>query len=237
MSTIIELQNVKKAYMNDGVETQVLHGVSLKVEKGEFVALMGPSGSGKSTLMHILGFLDHLSSGTYLFGGNDVSHLGSDELALMRRKDVGFVFQAFHLLPKSTVLDNVILPMMYAEVSGAERDRRAKKALETVSLSHRVHHLSNQLSGGERQRVAIARALANEPAVLFADEPTGNLDTKSGTDVLNLLQALHKSGHTIIMVTHETEAAEYAERIVRFRDGVVQSDTKNHTPRQGAYNK
>ncbi len=237
MSPIIDLQNVKKTYVNDEVETRVLHGVTLQVMPGEFIALMGPSGSGKSTLMHIMGFLDRLSEGTYLFGGKDVSGLSSDELAIMRRRDVGFVFQAFHLLPKSTVLDNVVLPMMYAGVSGAERERRARKALETVGLSHRTDHLSNQLSGGERQRVAIARALANEPAVLFADEPTGNLDTKSGTDVLNLLQELHKSGHTIIMVTHETEAAEYAERIVRFRDGVVQSDTKNHSPRQGSYNK
>ena len=234
---LIELRKLQKRYENDGVVTPALNGVDLTIEEGEFVALMGPSGSGKSTLMHIMGFLDHLTEGTYRFRDRDVSRLGKDDLARMRRGDVGFVFQAFHLLPKSTVRENVILPMLYAGVRNGERSERADHALAAVGLTHRAEHLSNQLSGGERQRVAIARAIVNNPKVLFADEPTGNLDTKSGTDVLNLLQRLHEEGRTIIMVTHELEAAEHAERIVRIRDGSILSDERTHTRRRGSYHK
>jgi len=234
---LIELSNLKKTYGEGETATHVLHGVNLCIEEGEFVALMGPSGSGKSTLMHILGFLDRLSEGRYLFRATDVTNFSSDELAKKRQTDVGFVFQAFHLLSNSTVLENVMLPMMYSGVSSLDRKKRALEALETVGLSHRLQHLSNQLSGGERQRVAIARAIVNNPSVLFADEPTGNLDSKSGTDVLSLLRSLHKQGHTIIMVTHESEAAEYAERIIKLRDGLIVSDTKNYSLRDGEYKK
>ncbi|HBR80182.1 TPA: macrolide ABC transporter ATP-binding protein [Candidatus Uhrbacteria bacterium] len=234
---MIELHNVGKNYENDGVVTPALAGVTLNIEEGEFVALMGPSGSGKSTLMHILGFLDHLTEGEYRFKGEDVSNLEKDALAMHRRKDVGFVFQFFNLLAKSSVLENVMLPLIYAEVPKAERIKLATKALESVGLGHRLKHLSNQLSGGERQRVAIARAIVHNPAVIFADEPTGNLDTKSGEAILKIFHDLHKAGHTIIMVTHELEAAENAERIVKIRDGKVISDTKNHQRRFGAYHK
>lgn len=234
---LLELKDVHKTYVNGEVETRVLHGVSFEVQKGEFIALMGPSGSGKSTLMHIMGFLDHLTSGTYLFDGRDASTLSETELALMRRDQVGFVFQFFNLLPNSTVLANVMLPMIYAQVPMAKRIARAKKALTAVGLEHRFEHLSNQLSGGERQRVAIARAIVNEPAVIFADEPTGNLDTKSGTAVLEILQDLNRKGHTIVMVTHEEEAAEYAERILRLRDGLLESDKRTHARRSGGYRK
>lgn len=232
---VIQLRRVEKTYQSEGVETLVLRGVDLEIASGEFVALMGPSGSGKSTMMHVMGFLDRPTAGQYLFRGQDVSGLPDDALAFKRRTDVGFVFQSFHLLAKSKVIDNVMLPMMYAGTPAAERRARALEALEDVGLSHRVDYLSNRLSGGERQRVAIARALANRPSVLFADEPTGNLDSKSGSAVLGLLQELHQKGTTIIMVTHETEAAEYAERIVRLRDGQIVADTKTHSRRQGEY--
>lgn len=234
-SPVIQLRRVEKTYQSEGVETLVLRGVDLEVASGEFVALMGPSGSGKSTMMHVMGFLDRPTAGQYLFRGQDVSGLSDDALAFKRRTDVGFVFQSFHLLAKSKVIDNVMLPMMYAGTPAAERRARALEALEDVGLSHRVDYLSNRLSGGERQRVAIARALANRPSVLFADEPTGNLDSKSGSAVLGLLQELHQKGTTIIMVTHETEAAEYAERIVRLRDGQIVADAKTHSRRQGEY--
>ncbi len=237
MSSIIHLTNVVKEYVNGDVVTPALRGISLDIEAGEYVALMGPSGSGKSTLMHIMGFLDHATRGEYLFEGGDVSVLDDDALARMRRDRVGFVFQAFNLLPKTSVLENVSLPMMYAGVTNGERRRRAMEAIEEVGLGHRVNFLSNQLSGGEKQRVAIARAIVNDPAVIFADEPTGNLDTKSGTDVLNLLSDLNNKGRTIVMVTHETEAAEHAKRIVRMRDGQLLSDLVTHDRRTGGYNK
>jgi putative ABC transport system ATP-binding protein len=222
---MIELRGVGKQYINDGVVTPALSGVTLNIEKGEFVALMGPSGSGKSTLMHILGFLDHLTEGEYLFRGEDVSRLSADELAAHRRREVGFVFQFFNLLAKSTVLDNVALPLIYSRVVKNERERRAKEALEAVGLGHRLAHLSNQLSGGERQRVAIARAIVHNPTVVFADEPTGNLDTKAGEAVLQIFHDLHKKGHTIVMVTHEQAAAEKAERVIKIRDGRVVIDS------------
>jgi putative ABC transport system ATP-binding protein len=225
MSNVIEIIDLKKQYENDGVATPVLHGVNFSIPKGQFVAIMGPSGSGKSTLMHILGFLDTLSTGKYLFEGRDVSTLKEDELAKFRGEKVGFIFQAFNLLPKTSVLENVKLPLLYSNIPPSKRDALAKKAIESVGLSHRINNLSNQLSGGERQRVAIARALILNPAVIFADEPTGNLDSKSGTAVMELLQNLNtKEGHTIVLVTHETYTSEHAERILRIKDGLIQSD-------------
>ena len=221
---LIEIKNLVKTYESEGVLTPVLHGISFKIEKGEFVAIMGPSGSGKSTLMHILGFLDKLTSGTYFFEGKDVSVLSDDELADMRSKQVGFVFQTFNLLPRTTVMENVMLPLVYIKMSQAEREDRAKNALVSVGLEHRLNYFSNQLSGGERQRVAIARALVNEPAVIFADEPTGNLDSKSGLQVMRILQNLNEEGHTIILVTHERYTADHARRILRVKDGLVVED-------------
>jgi len=237
LTPLIQFQNVTKEFVNGDVVTPAVHGVTFSIEKGEFISIMGPSGSGKSTLMHIMGFLDVLTSGTYLFGGKDVSRLSEDELALMRRKEVGFIFQTFNLLAKSTVLDNVMLPMVYSGIPKAERVHRAKSALEEVGLSHRLFHFSNQLSGGERQRVAIARAFINEPAVVFADEPTGNLDTKSGTIILQKLQEMNEQGHTIVMVTHEEEAAHYGKRVLRVRDGEILSDTTNGQQHRGDYHK
>lgn len=225
MSDVIKVIDLKKSYVNDDVETPVLHGISFAIPKGQFVAIMGPSGSGKSTLMHILGFLDTLSGGKYLFEGRDVSTLSEDELAKFRGQKVGFIFQAFNLLPKTSVLENVKLPLLYSDIPVGKRDAMAKKAIASVGLSHRIDNLSNQLSGGERQRVAIARALILEPAVIFADEPTGNLDSKSGTQVMELLQALNtEQGHTIVLVTHETYTSEHAERILRIKDGLMQAD-------------
>jgi len=227
MPPMIKIQDVKKHFDNDGVITQVLHGVSFEIHQGEFVAIMGPSGSGKSTLMHILGFLDKLSDGKYFFEGQDVSQLDDDLLASMRSRKVGFVFQAFNLLPRTTVLDNVMLPLMYVKLTSAERIKRAKEAIESVGLGHRINNLSNQLSGGEKQRVAIARALVNNPSVIFADEPTGNLDSKSGLQVMRILQDLNqKQGRTIILVTHEKYTAEHAERIIKIKDGLLESDEK-----------
>ncbi|MBT3230850.1 ABC transporter ATP-binding protein [Candidatus Uhrbacteria bacterium] len=234
---LIELKDIYKQYVNEDVVTKVLHGVSLTINEGEFVAIMGPSGSGKSTLMHILGFLDSISSGYYKFNSHDVSGLSDDQKAIMRRKEVGFVFQSFNLLPRTSVLENVALPMIYEQIPEDERRIMAKKALKTVGLDHRLDHLSNQLSGGERQRVAIARAVANNPSIVFADEPTGNLDTKTGEEVLMMFQDLHKTGRTIIMITHEQEAAEYAERIVSIRDGKIVSDTNGHKRRTGKFHK
>ncbi|PIX61899.1 macrolide ABC transporter ATP-binding protein [Candidatus Uhrbacteria bacterium CG_4_9_14_0_2_um_filter_41_50] len=234
---LIDLQKITKDYVNGDVVTSVLHGVSLEIEEGEFVAIMGPSGSGKSTLMHIIGFLDQLTTGKYLFAGKDVSKLSDDELAQMRRKEVGFVFQFFNLLPRTTVLENVTLPMVYEQTPIAEREKEARRALESVGLAHRLHHLSNQLSGGERQRVAIARALVGNPSIIFADEPTGNLDTKSGVEVLKLFQELNKQGNTIVMITHEREAAEFAERIISIRDGDVVQDGNGHKRRTDFFDK
>jgi putative ABC transport system ATP-binding protein len=238
MSTpLIQFDQVMKEFINGDVVTSAVRGVTFSIEKGEFVAIMGPSGSGKSTLMHIMGFLDALSGGTYMFSGKDVSRLSENDLALMRRKEVGFIFQTFNLLAKSTVLENVMLPLVYAGVPRVERLRRAKSALEEVGLGHRLAHISNQLSGGERQRVAIARAFMNEPSVVFADEPTGNLDTTSGTVILQKLQEMNEQGHTIVMVTHEEEAAHYACRIIRMRDGKIIRDAENGQPRHGTYHK
>lgn len=227
MTDVINIVDLKKSYENEGVKTPVLHGVSFTIPKGQFVAIMGPSGSGKSTLMHILGFLDTLSSGKYFFEGRDVSTLGEDELARLRGEKVGFIFQAFNLLPKTSVLENVMLPLLYSKVPVGKREQMAKKAIAAVGLSHRINNLSSQLSGGERQRVAIARSLIREPSIIFADEPTGNLDSKSGTQVMEVLQHLNiEDGHTIVLVTHETYTSEHAERILRIKDGLIESDEK-----------
>ena len=222
MAEIIRIENLSKSYLTNEVLTEVLFDLSFKITKGEFVALMGPSGSGKSTLMHIMGFLDRPSVGKYFFDGEDTSDFTDEELAVIRNKKIGFVFQSFFLLPKSTVLDNVKLPLLYSEM--ADHDTLAKKALEAVGLSHRLGHFSNQLSGGEKQRVAIARALVNNPEVIFADEPTGNLDSKSGDQVMGILEELNKQGKTIILVTHEQDTANHAERLIKIRDGKLVED-------------
>lgn len=221
---LIKVQKMKKDYVNEDVVTSVLHGVDFEIEQGEFVAIMGPSGSGKSTLMHILGFLDRPSHGAYIFEGKDTRDFDDDTLAQLRNERIGFVFQSFNLLPRTTVLDNVKLPLMYSKKKN--HDELAKKALESVSLSHRLYHYTNQISGGEKQRVAIARALVNDPAVIFADEPTGNLDSKSGGTVMHILQELNRQGRTIILVTHELDTAQHASRLIKIRDGNIVADEK-----------
>jgi len=224
---LIETKDLKKTYWNESLETPVLKGISLSVEKGEFVAIMGPSGSGKSTLLHILGFLDRPTGGSYLFSGKHIDDYSFEELALIRNRKMGFVFQAFNLLPRISVLENVKLPLIYADVSEPKRTEMARSAIESVGLSHRVNYSSGQLSGGEKQRVAIARALVNEPDVIFADEPTGNLDSKSGQTVIEIIKELNeKSGHTVILITHETATAKYAKRIIKLLDGEIESDEK-----------
>jgi len=223
---LISIRDIKKEYVNEEVVTKVLHGISFDIHKGEFLAIMGPSGSGKSTLMHILGFLDRPTSGEFIFNGKEVSKLGDDDLAEMRSSEVGFVFQAFFLLPRTTVYENVMLPLIYTNYSTKEKDEMVKEAVDAVGLTHRSHHTSNQLSGGEKQRVAIARAIVNRPDVVFADEPTGNLDSKSGQLVMEELEDLNDQGRTIILVTHEKYTADHAERIIYIKDGLVTSDSK-----------
>jgi putative ABC transport system ATP-binding protein len=223
---LIDIRHLYKSYENDGVATPVLFDINLKIEEGEFVAIMGPSGSGKSTLMHILGFLDRLTEGEYLFENHNVAHFDDEKLADLRNRRIGFVFQAFNLLPRTTVLENVELPLLYSERSDRDKKGRAERALTAVGLSHRMTHMSNQISGGQKQRVAIARALVNDPAVIFADEPTGNLDSKSGATVMSILQRLNEEGSTIILVTHDLTTAEHASRIVRISDGRISSDEK-----------
>jgi putative ABC transport system ATP-binding protein len=228
---LIKLVDIKKDYVNDEVVTNVLRGVTFEIDEGEFVAIMGPSGSGKSTLMHILSFLDRPTGGTYEFESRSVFDYSDDELAILRNKKVGFVFQSYNLLPKTSVLENVKLPLTYSGISAKEMDDRAKEAVKAVGLYHRLDHLSNQLSGGEQQRVAIARALVNNPKVIFADEPTGNLDSKSGTQVMAILERLNEENHSIILVTHEQDTADHAQRIIKVRDGMVLSDEKVSTRR------
>lgn len=221
---IIKVENLIKDYTNEGVLTPVLHGINFVMEKGEFVAIMGPSGSGKSTLMHILSFLDRPTSGLFEFEGKDTKDFDKDYLANLRNERIGFVFQSFNLLARTTVLDNVKLPLIYSKKKN--QDDLAKKALADVGLSHRLDYFTNQISGGEKQRVAIARALVCSPAVIFADEPTGNLDSKSGNAVLEILQKLNDDGNTIILVTHEMDTANHAKRIVHIKDGMIVSDEK-----------
>lgn len=224
---LIHVENLIKDYINEEFATHVLRGVSFDIEKGEFVSIMGPSGSGKSTLMHILSFLDKATTGLYKFNDKDVTNFDDDSLADMRNYDVGFIFQQFNLLARTTVLDNVRLPLVYSNrIKKSEHNKRAVHALESVGLSHRLEHFSNQLSGGEKQRVAIARALVNDPEVIFADEPTGNLDSKSGKQVMEILQRLNDEGRTIILVTHEKYTAEHADRILRIFDGKIAADEK-----------
>ncbi len=225
---MIRTQNIVKIYKNGDTESKVLKGVSFAIEDGEFVAIIGPSGSGKSTLMHILGCLDTPTSGQYFFGGKDVSQLSDDELADIRKNKIGFVFQSFNLLRRATVLRNVVLPLVYARVSREKREELAKKALLDAGLDEtHFHHLSNQLSGGQAQRVAIARALVNNPSLIFADEPTGNLDSKTGEIVLETFQNLNRQGKTIILLTHERYIAEKDGRIITIKDGEIIEDKKN----------
>ncbi|MEI6660150.1 MAG: ABC transporter ATP-binding protein [bacterium] len=223
---LIELKNITKDYDNGGVLTRVLKGVDLSIEEGEFLAIMGPSGSGKSTLMHLIGFLDRPTSGQYLFDGEDTSLFGDDDLAYIRNDRIGFVFQSFNLLPRTSVLDNVALPLLYSNTNPKTHEHRAKVALEAVGLGERLHFMSNQISGGQKQRVAIARALVCDPKVIFADEPTGNLDSKSGSTVMSILENLNKDGRTVILVTHDMNVAMHAHRIVTIRDGEIISDKK-----------
>ena len=224
---VIEIRNIIRDFKLGQEVVHVLKGIDLDIKRGEYVAIMGPSGSGKSTLMNLLGCLDTPTAGSYNLNGNDVSQMTDDELADIRNKEIGFVFQTFNLLPRTTALDNVALPMVYAGASKKERVERATKVLADVGLADRMDHKPNQLSGGQRQRVAVGRALVNKPSIILADEPTGNLDSKTGTEIMALFDEIHKSGNTVIMVTHEEEVAAHAKRIIRLRDGVIESDTFN----------
>ncbi|MBA4312552.1 MAG: macrolide ABC transporter ATP-binding protein [Chlorobiaceae bacterium] len=226
-SVVINLKEIKKIYdMGGAEEVQALRGVSVEIHKNEYVAIMGPSGSGKSTLMNIIGCLDTPSSGLYEFNGVNVSEMNDNQLAKVRNKEIGFVFQTFNLLARSDALHNVELPLIYAGVTSGERKRLAREALNHVGLGDRVHHKPNELSGGQRQRVAVARALVNRPSILLADEPTGNLDSKTGDEIMILFEELHHQGNTIILVTHEEYIAEHAHRIIRVRDGMVETDER-----------
>lgn len=232
MSSIISTSEISKKYIMGSEVIMALKSISINIDKGEYVAFMGPSGSGKSTLMNIIGCLDTPTSGTYVLNTNDVSDLTENELAEIRNKEIGFVFQTFNLLPRATALENVALPLVYAGLSGSDREEKAMTALANVGLDDRAHHKPNELSGGQRQRVAIARALVNDPSIILADEPTGNLDSKTSYDIMDLFQELHDNGNTIIMVTHEEDIAEYSHRIIRLRDGLIESDEVNKNVRK-----
>ncbi len=227
MAKMIKTTGITRMYQMGSETVHALNGVDIEINKGEYVAFMGPSGSGKSTLMNIIGCLDTPTAGTYILNNNDVSHLTENELAEIRNREIGFVFQTFNLLPRATSLENVALPLIYAGYGKSEREEMAYQVLENVGLGDRATHRPNELSGGQRQRVAIARALVNNPSIILADEPTGNLDSKTSYDIMDLFQKLHDTGNTIIMVTHEDEIAHYAHRIVRLRDGLVETDTVN----------
>lgn len=222
---VLEIKGIGKTYVIGDVVVEALRSVDLQINKGEYVALMGPSGSGKSTLMNILGCLDTPSRGKYLLNGTDVSHMSDNELAQIRNKEIGFIFQTFNLLARNTSLENVALPLVYAGVGKKERLAIARESLKSVGLADRVDHKPNELSGGQRQRVAIARALVNKPAIILADEPTGNLDTKTSHEIMDLLEEIHQQGNTVIIVTHEEDIAKRAKRIVRLRDGLIESDS------------
>ena len=227
MEPIIDIKDLRKTYVMGLEIINALKSVTMQIHKNEYVALMGPSGSGKSTLMNLLGCLDTPSSGRYLLNGIDVSEMTDSELAEVRNKQIGFVFQTFNLLPRMSSLENVALPLVYAGMKQAERIERAEKAMEAVGLKDRMLHKPNELSGGQRQRVAIARALVNDPAIILADEPTGNLDTKTSIEIMGIFEEIHKAGNTVILVTHEPDIAEHAHRIIRLRDGLVETDFKN----------
>jgi putative ABC transport system ATP-binding protein len=233
MSLIIHLENIRKNYFMGKNVLEVLKGVSLDIYKNEYVALMGPSGSGKSTLMNILGCLDTPTAGRYILNQQDVSKMEDNSLAEVRNKEIGFVFQQFNLLPRLTALENVALPLVYAGISKKQRNEKALHVLDMVNLSDRSHHRPNELSGGQSQRVAIARALVNDPAIILADEPTGNLDTKTSYEIMEIFNTIHSGGNTIVLVTHEEDIANHAHRIIRLRDGVIENDTKNE--KVGAY--
>ncbi len=227
MGVVIETREIAKKYVMGSETIHALKSISINIDRGEYVAFMGPSGSGKSTLMNIVGCLDSPSGGVYILNGHDVSDLTENELAEIRNKEIGFVFQTFNLLPRQTALENVALPLIYAGLGRAERNERAMASLEGVGLADRAKHKPNELSGGQRQRVAIARALVNDPSIILADEPTGNLDSKTSYSIMELFQELHDKGNTIIMVTHEEDIASYSHRIIRLRDGLIELDYKN----------
>ncbi|MFT6826404.1 MAG: putative ABC transport system ATP-binding protein [Patiriisocius sp.] len=226
MGLVIDIKGIRRDFPLGQEIVKVLKGIDLQIEKGEYVALMGPSGSGKSTLMNLLGCLDTPTEGSYLLSGQDVSNMTDDELAEIRNKEIGFVFQTFNLLPRTTALDNVALPMVYAGATKAQRIKRAEEVLTDVGLADRMDHRPNQLSGGQRQRVAVGRALVNKPSIILADEPTGNLDTKTSLEIMALFDAIHAQGNTVIVVTHEEEVAKHAHRVIRLRDGLVESDER-----------
>lgn len=227
MSLVIDIKGIRRDFPLGQEIVKVLKGIDLQIEKGDYVALMGPSGSGKSTLMNLLGCLDTPTSGSYLLNGQDVSNMTDDALAEIRNKEIGFVFQTFNLLPRTTALDNVALPMIYAGASKKERTKRAEEVLTDVGLADRMDHRPNQLSGGQRQRVAVGRALVNKPSIILADEPTGNLDSKTSVEIMALFDAIHANGNTVILVTHEEDIAEHAHRVIRLRDGLVETDVRN----------
>lgn len=227
MGNVIEIRDIIRDFQLGQETVHVLKGIDLDIETGDYVAIMGPSGSGKSTLMNLLGCLDTPTSGTYILNGKDVSQMSDDDLAEIRNTEIGFVFQTFNLLPRTTALDNVALPMVYAGASKSQRNKRAEEVLVDVGLADRMDHKPNQLSGGQRQRVAVGRALVNKPSIILADEPTGNLDSKTGHEIMALFDEIHKAGNTVIMVTHEEDIAAHASRIIRLRDGIIESDTRN----------